>query len=394
MQSIMIKMMHFISMQVAKLFITILIFFVFSMIAESHASTRQNIQIAIISSEHISYPGTPNHLARKDDEGIAGAQLAIPEANQTGRFLGYSLSLTQKHPSELTVHDSIVLLNLNESDALGLIPQLTERFPGSLFINVRSQNNLWRTKHCRPNLFHTIPSFSMQADALGQWLLQRRMQTLFVVRGEHPADEQYVESMTRMAKRFKIDIVEEKLWTGDFDLRRVAYKEVPQFTKTRHNYNALFVADFQREFGYALPYNTYKQAPVIGDFGLQAVTWHHTIEQWGARQLQNRFVDTYQRTMTSLDFTAYLAVRAIAYAAQINKAFTAKTLSETMLSEQFALAAYKGRKLSFRSHNRQLRMPIALTHDSGLLTNAPLEGFLHPVTDLDTLGYDRHERCQ
>ena len=86
MQSIMIKMMHFISMQVAKLFITILIFFVSSMIAESHASTRQNIKISIISSEHISYPGTPNHLARKDDEGIAGAQLAIPEANQTGPF--------------------------------------------------------------------------------------------------------------------------------------------------------------------------------------------------------------------------------------------------------------------------------------------------------------------
>ena len=233
-----------------------------------------------------------------------------------------------------------------------------------------------------------------QGQRLGQWLLQQRMKKLLVVKGQHPADDQYVDSIQRMAKRFKIDIVEEKLWTGDFDLRRVAYKEVPQFTKARSAYDALFVSDHQRDFGYALPFNVYSQAPVIGDFGLKAVTWHHTIEQWGARQLQNRFVETYHRNMTSLDFTAYLAVRAIGYAAQIHQVFDARSLSETMLSEKFALAAYKGRKLSFRPQNRQLRMPIALAHDAGLLTNAPLEGFLHPTTDLDTLGYDHHERCQ
>jgi ABC transporter substrate binding protein (PQQ-dependent alcohol dehydrogenase system) len=381
-------------MQVAKLHITIFILFFVLMFSDSQASSNQAIHIAMISSENISYPGTPNHLVRPANEGIAGAQLAIPEANLTGRFLGYSLSLTNKTPSELTENDKIVVLNLNEKDAIKYIPQLTKRFSDTLFINVRSQNNQWRTKSCHLNLFHTIPSFSMQADALGQWLLQRRMQKLFVVKGEHPADVQYVDSIKRMAKRFKIDIVEEKLWTGDFDLRRVAYKEVPQFTKTHSPYNALFVSDYQREFGYALPYNTYNQAPVIGDFGLQAVTWHHTIEQWGALQLQNRFIDTFNRNMTSLDFTAYLAIRAIAYAAQINQAFDAVSLSDTMLSEKFVLAAYKGRKLSFRPQNRQLRMPIALTHDSGLLTNAPLEGFLHPITDLDTLGHDRHERCQ
>lgn len=387
-------MTNFISMQGAKFITTIFSIILISFVSSSHASTNQTIKIVMITSADITSSGTPNHLRRPKNEGIAGAHLAIPEANQTGRFLGYSLNLTDKSPSDLTADDSIVLLNLNETDALKYIPQLTKRFPNTLFINVRSQNNQWRTEHCSANLFHTIPSFAMQADALGQWLLQQRMQKLFVVKGEHPADAQYVESIQRMAKRFKIDIVEEKLWTGDFDLRRVAYKEVPQFTKARSAYDALFVSDYQRDFGYALPFNVHGQAPVIGDFGLKAVTWHHTIEQWGARQLQNRFVETYHRNMTSLDFTAYLAVRAIGYAAQIHQVFDARSLSETMLSEKFALAAYKGRKLSFRPQNRQLRMPIALTHDAGLLTNAPLEGFLHPTTDLDTLGYDHHERCQ
>lgn len=358
------------------------------------AKSKQDISIHIISSENDAFPGTPVHLERPDNIGIAGAMLAIPEANQTGRFLGYNLSLTEISLEQMQDDFQIVLLNLNEEDAASALPTLLQNFPNTLFINARSQANNWRTAQCNDNLFHTAPSYAMQADALGQWLLQQRLQSILIVQGEHPSDQAYVDSMLRMAKRFKIKIESIKPWTGDFDLRRVAYKEIPQFTKTRKEYDAVFVADYQREFGYALPYNNYYQAPVIGDFGLKPLTWHFTIEQWGARQLQNRFKQTYSRPMEDLDFNAYLAVRTIAYAVQISKNKDVESLANAIRSQAFTLAAYKGRKLNFRPKNQQLRMPIALTHDAGLLTNAPLEGFLHPTTDLDTLGFDQNEICQ
>ncbi len=45
--------------------------------------------------------------------------------------------------------------------------------------------------------------------------------------------------------------------------------------------------------------------------------------------------------------------------------------------------------MSYRSWNGQLRQPIPLVTPRALVATAPLEGFLHQVSDLDTLGYDR-----
>ena len=66
-------------------------------------------------------------------------------------------------------------------------------------------------------------------------------------------------------------------------------------------------------------------------------------------------------------------------------------LIKHLKSADFELAAYKGRKLSFRSWNGQLRMPMALVHPQGVVSQSPQVGFLHPKTDLDTLGFDQQE---
>ena len=45
-----------------------------------------------------------------------------------------------------------------------------------------------------------------------------------------------------------------------------------------------------------------------------------------------------------------------------------------------------GRKLSFREYNGQVRIPISLVQPRALISTSPQVGFLHPITDLDTLG--------
>jgi ABC transporter substrate binding protein (PQQ-dependent alcohol dehydrogenase system) len=62
-----------------------------------------------------------------------------------------------------------------------------------------------------------------------------------------------------------------------------------------------------------------------------------------------------------------------------------------MLSDSFALQGYKGSPLSFRSWDGQLRQPVLLAAPRSLVAVAPIEGFLHPKTELDTLGYDLPE---
>ena len=62
-----------------------------------------------------------------------------------------------------------------------------------------------------------------------------------------------------------------------------------------------------------------------------------------------------------------------------------------MLSDDFELAGFKGRPLTFRQWNGQMRQPIPLVHPRGLVAQAPFDGFLHPHNQMDTLGYDRPE---
>ena len=56
-----------------------------------------------------------------------------------------------------------------------------------------------------------------------------------------------------------------------------------------------------------------------------------------------------------------------------------------------ALDGSKGQRLTFRAWDGQLRQPLLLVHGHGVAELAPLEGFLHPRSTLDTLGYDAPE---
>jgi ABC transporter substrate binding protein (PQQ-dependent alcohol dehydrogenase system) len=68
---------------------------------------------------------------------------------------------------------------------------------------------------------------------------------------------------------------------------------------------------------------------------------------------------------------------------------------EFFTSGDFALAAFKGQKLTLRDWNLQLRQPILLADGRVIVSVSPQEGFMHQVSELDTLGYDRPEtKCR
>jgi ABC transporter substrate binding protein (PQQ-dependent alcohol dehydrogenase system) len=64
---------------------------------------------------------------------------------------------------------------------------------------------------------------------------------------------------------------------------------------------------------------------------------------------------------------------------------------EFFTSPDFALAAFKGQRLTLRDWNLQLRQPILLSDGRTIVSTSPQEGFLHQISELDTLGYDRPE---
>ena len=95
--------------------------------------------------------------------------------------------------------------------------------------------------------------------------------------------------------------------------------------------------------------------------------------------------------MTSIDYAAWAAVRSIGEAVTRTKSGDADTIREYILSDQFSLGGFKGAKMTFRAWNGQLRQPIPLIHPQSVVALAPIEGFLHHTTELDTLGLDQPE---
>jgi ABC transporter substrate binding protein (PQQ-dependent alcohol dehydrogenase system) len=230
----------------------------------------------------------------------------------------------------------------------------------------------------------------MLADALGQYLIRKQWSKWFLVIGPRPEDAQYAAAIRRTAKRFGARIVEEKTWTGDFDLRRSASTEVPLFTQGP-SYDVLVVADEIGDFGEYLPYQTWDPRPVVGTQGLTPTGWHRTIEQWGAAQLQSRFHKLAGRTMTARDYAAWAAARAVGEAATRTQAGASGDIAAYIQGPTFELAGFKGRALSFRPWDGQLRQPIGLAAARNLVIQAPLDGFLHQFNEMDTLGFDQPE---
>ncbi len=363
------------------------------------ARDQQVIKIAYISQEQ----KIPTALSNLDPfiqhKGMVGADIAIQDNNTTGQFTNQHYNIKKVlvpfsdnlvHTFNQQVGDEIDLIVTNlPAEQLKQVTEL-ESSKGKLFLDASTVDDELRNEQCADHVLHLLPSRAMRADALAQYMMKKRWTDWFLVTGPSSEDQKFSHAIKRAANRFGITIVAEKQWTHTYDARRTAQSDVPVFTQGE-DYDVLIVADEQGLFGEYFDYRTWTPRPIIGTQGLVSISWHRAHEQWGAVQIQNRFKALAGRWMEEEDYGAYLAIRAIGEASVRTKSNDMKVIKDYLLSDQFALQGYKGKPLSFRSWNGQLRQPVLLAAARSLVSVAPIEGFLHPKTELDTLGYDQSE---
>jgi ABC transporter substrate binding protein (PQQ-dependent alcohol dehydrogenase system) len=343
------------------------------------------------------------------DEGIQGARLGIADNDTTGHFTGQSFTLTEA----IVPEDRDVAVGFRELAAKGIrlvvtdlaAPELlsvagTPEAAGITFFNAGTADDRLRGEDCRANILHLLPSRAMLADALVQYLVVKRWQGLLLVVGRGGGDREFADDIRHAALKFQARIVQEKPWTFVPGARRTdtghfaIQAEVARFTQGV-SYDVLVVADDEGEFGDDLSYRTFDPRPVAGTQGLVPTAWARPHEQWGATQLQERFLHQAKRWMTDRDYAAWMAVRAIGEAATRAKSADPAAIVAFMRSDRFELAAYKGARLSFRSWDGQLRQPVLLADARSLVSVSPQPGFLHQFSELDTLGIDKPEtKCR
>ncbi|MFM2356539.1 MAG: hypothetical protein RLZZ528_2275 [Pseudomonadota bacterium] len=366
-------------------------------LAAGAARADLTVTIGYLRQEVDSPPVLSNLDPVPEDLGIAGARLAMADSRTTGGFLGhdYRFEVVSVAPggdlaaaaANLLSRSALVLVE-GPKDAVLLVAGSGAE---SLFFNVSSGDAELRSEDCRGNLLHTALEQAAETDALMQVLAARQWARVALVVGPNDTDATLADAYRRSAAKFGVRIEGDKTWSFDTDLRESTMQEVPRFLQDLPEHDVLIVADATDDFGRYVEHNTWLPRPVAGSDGLVPAAWAPAVEAWGAVQLQNRFEATTGRDMRGQDYAAWAAVRAIAEAVTRTDSADPGVLRAYMLSEDFALDGFKGRPLSFRAWNGQMRQPVAVANDRALVAMAPVEGFLHRRNELDTLGLDEEE---
>ena len=345
-----------------------------------------------------------------ENDGVAGARLAIDDNNTTGKFLDQQFALEDVRlkggddaaaATTALAQRSVALVVADLPAEMLLKAADAGAARDALLFNVGAADDRLREEDCRANVIHTAPTRSMLADALAQYLVWKQWRRWFLVVGSHAEDQLYGDALRRSAKRFGARIVQEKVFEDAGGARRTdsgvvqIQRQLPVFTQGAPAYDVLVAADESEVFASYLPYRTWDARPVAGSAGLVATSWDASHDQWGAVQLQDRFTRQFARRMTARDMQAWTAVRMIGEAAARTRSSDPKAMLAFLKGPDFALAAFKGQRLTLRDWNLQLRQPILLSDGRMVVSVSPQEGFLHQVSELDTLGIDRPEsKCR
>ena len=370
----------------------------------------QQIQIVhlnrVIEREPTIYSINPEVI----DNGILGSKMGIKDNNTTGKFTNQNFELIEK---KITKKESakqvfeefrkekykFFILNVSKDDFAEI--QSSDLIEDSIVINASLKDNNLRNQNCNKNVLHTAPSYKMISDALIQFLKRKNWTKLLLISGVNERDKQFAESVKVSSKRFGLKITNEKIWDFSHDFRRTADLEIVKFTQGE-KYQVLVLADEGNTFGDSgnsfgdyIPYRTWKPTVVVGGEVLKPTSCHFAHEQWGGNQMQSRFLKQSKRLMTNIDFNSWVGVRTFGEAITRTKSLDPKILLEKIMDEEFNLAAYKGKPVSYRNWNGQLRQPILLVTPRALVSVSPQPGFVHPRTELDTLGIDETDsKCK
>ena len=379
-------------------------------VAATHALAAGTVEIGI---GYLGHAGVKSKLSLveqpSDNDGIAGARLAIDDNNTTGKFLNQHFALEQlrlkegddvaKAATELASRNSYIIADLPADALLKAADAL--RDSRTVLLNAGSIDDRLREQDCRANVIHVAPTRSMLADALAQYLVWKQWKRWLLVVGSHDTDKLYADALRRAAARFGAKIVQERTFEDTGGARRtdsgatLIQRQMPVFTQQAPAYDVLVAADESDVFASYLPYRTWDPRPVAGSAGLEPASWNAAQDQWGATQMQNRFMKLNSRRMTALDMQAWTAVRMIGEGASRTNSGDSKLVFDFLKGPDFSIAAFKGQRLTLRDWNLQLRQPILLVDGRMVVSVSPQEGFLHQVSELDTLGVDRPEtKCR
>ena len=263
-----------------------------------------------------------------------------------------------------------------------------------LLINATAPEDSLRSA-CHGNLIHSGPSLRMQMDTYAQYLRAMDWLSVLVLVGGDPSDAGLAAAFATSAERLRLEIVESRPFTLAANPEQREGNNVKLLTGGS-DYDVVFVADTRGEFARFVPYATQLPRAVIGSVGLTALAWHWSMERDGATQVSSRFDKLTAtlgagRKMSSQDWAVWVAVKSVITGVSKTPQADLEKVRDYLKSPRLKLDGSKGVALNYRAWDGQLRMPMLLATGDAVIAIAPLEGYMHAINTLDTLGTDEAE---
>ena len=348
------------------------------------------LERARLERGHLGHPGGP---------AVEALQVALKEGALELDAAGAKIELDTVEVADLAAARAAAT-KADKAGAAALVTDLpaawtlavADAAPKLPVLNTGESADALREADCRRNTYHLLPSERMRADALAQTLVARRWATVLLLTGPTPADAARGAAAQAAIKRYGLKLAGSKPFKLSADPRERALANPLLLTglTAASDYDAVWVVDSDGEFAATLPYRTALPRPVVGDGGLVPLAWHSRFERFGAPQVSRRFAKAASRPMTSHDWAAWIAGKALVTAAVAAPKGPASAFAAALASAE--IDGSKGLVLSFRPWDGQLRQPVLLSDGQGVITTAPAEGVLHPKNKLDTLGADAPEK--
>ena len=339
-----------------------------------------------------AYPGHPGgRLLDAVQLGLADSEVGLRAAGRSLKLRDVLLSDLDALPAALSqLRKERVAYWLLDLPPAAIVQASKAAGDAALLFNLSSTQDSLRGADCGAQLLHSMPSQAMLQDALAQYLAARSWRKAWVLHGPGPDDAQLLQAWNRAAGRYGIKNIGVKAFKLSGDPRERDLANTRLLTSDREH-DVVVVLDADGEFARTLPYATQQPRPVVGSNGLVALAWHAHWERNGGPQVSRRFRRMAGRAMTGQDWSAWIALRSIAAVLGELPAASVAEQARALRGGSVFVDGAKGPRLSYRAWDGQLRQPVFLAHGDGVIGTAPLDGVLHPIEQLDTLGVDRQE---
>ncbi len=242
-----------------------------------------------------------------------------------------------------------------------------------LFFNVGCADDALRGERCRRTTFSVGASTAMYVDALAGWLIGeaglRRWH--FVTQADGAWHAVYRRARHALLERGGEELGNAVVRPGTLDHRpllerlRQARPDLV-FLSLAGASQAAFLSQYNElgsSFEVAGPSLSTVQlgsASPRARAGIWPTLWHHKLFRYGAEQLNGRFRDRSNRPLEAWGWASWIAVKILAETVLRAGTADAGELVRFLEKESAQFDGHKGKRLSFRSWDHQLRQPLYL----------------------------------